>query len=89
MGRGPLVDCEALAEAMASGHVASAGLDITEPEPLPPSHPLLSQPRCTILPHRGSAAKYSRDAMASKTVKHLLLGLTGQVDLIETLVDWV
>ena len=89
MGRGGLVCCDALAAAMDSGQVSAAGLDMTAPEPLPADHPLLAQPRCTILPHRGSAARFSRDAMAARTVEHLMMGLEGKVGQIETLVDWV
>jgi len=75
IGRGGLVDNNALAQALESGEtIASAGMDVTNPEPLPMGHPLRQSKRCTILPHRGSAAKYSRDAMAEKTVKHCCSG---------------
>ena len=50
-----------LAEALASGHVAGAGLDTTEREPLEPDSPLWAQPRCLITPHM---AWYSEDAAA-------------------------
>lgn len=51
VGRGNFIDCEALAEVLASGHLRGAALDVTEPEPLPPSHPLWREPRCVITPH--------------------------------------
>ena len=50
-GRGDAVDCLALAETLEAGRILGAGLDVTEPEPPPPDHPLWSQPRCLITPH--------------------------------------
>lgn len=50
-GRGSIVDNDALAEIMASGHLWGACLDVTYPEPLPPEHPLWRQPRAVITPH--------------------------------------
>jgi len=51
--RGPIVDTDALVEALKSGHLAGAGLEVTEPEPLPPDHPLWTMPNVTITPHIG------------------------------------
>ena len=51
IGRGTTVDQEALLEALRSGRLKSAWLDVTEPEPLPDDHPLLLQPNCFISPH--------------------------------------
>lgn len=50
-GRGSVLDCQALAEVLAEGHLWGAGLDVTDPEPLPPEHPLWRQPRAFITPH--------------------------------------
>lgn len=50
-GRGDLVDSDALVEALASGHIAGAALDVTNPEPLPADHPLWQQPNALITPH--------------------------------------
>ena len=85
MARGGIVDNIALAEALASGHLASAALDITDPEPLPPDHPLREQPRCTILPHRGSATKAARDRMCRMTFEHLVMGMRGDADQITSI----
>ncbi|WP_314686083.1 D-2-hydroxyacid dehydrogenase [uncultured Bifidobacterium sp.] len=52
-GRGDAVDCLALAAALHGGRLAGAGLDVTEPEPLPEGHPLWREPRCLITPHVG------------------------------------
>ncbi|RBP99000.1 D-2-hydroxyacid dehydrogenase [Bifidobacterium xylocopae] len=50
-GRGDAVDCQALATCLEQGRIWGAGLDVTEPEPLPPGHPLWKQERCQITPH--------------------------------------
>ncbi|MDO5118620.1 MAG: D-2-hydroxyacid dehydrogenase [Coriobacteriales bacterium] len=51
VGRGRFVDCDALAQVLAEGRLRGAALDVTNPEPLPPAHPLWSEPRCVITPH--------------------------------------
>ena len=51
VGRGSLIDCEALAEALQSGRLLGAGLDVTDPEPLPAEHPLWSCRNALITPH--------------------------------------
>lgn len=55
-GRGSAVDCAALAEVLESGRLWGAGLDVTDPEPLPPEHPLWRQPRALITPPTPPAA---------------------------------
>lgn len=51
IGRGSIVNTEALMEALRSGHIAAAGLDVTDPEPLPPDHSLWDCPNVLITPH--------------------------------------
>lgn len=51
VGRGALIDTDALVAALRRGDIAGAALDVTDPEPLPPEHPLWSEPRCLITPH--------------------------------------
>lgn len=51
VGRGSAVDSLALCGALAGGHLAGAGLDVTDPEPLPPDHPLWREPHACITPH--------------------------------------
>jgi lactate dehydrogenase-like 2-hydroxyacid dehydrogenase len=75
--RGPVVDQEALYNALASGQIAAAGLDVTTPEPLPANHPLLSLPNCVILPHIGSASTATRTQMALMAADNLLAGVAG------------
>ena len=52
-GRGTAVDCGALAEVLASGHLRGAALDVTDPEPLPADHLLWRQERVLLTPHTG------------------------------------
>jgi phosphoglycerate dehydrogenase-like enzyme len=71
IGRGTTVDQGALIEALATGHLRAAYLDVTDPEPLPPEHPLWALPNCTITPH---AAGGHADEMA-RIVRHFLANL--------------
>lgn len=65
-GRGDLVVANALVEALASGHLAGAALDVTKPEPLPTNHPLWQQPNALITPH--IAGFWHLPAQTRKTV---------------------
>lgn len=78
-GRGPCVDTDALVQALSAGTIFAAGLDVTEPEPLPPEHPLARLPNCLILPHVGSASFRTRDAMAVGAARNLLDVLDGRL----------
>jgi glyoxylate reductase len=76
--RGPHVDQAALAVALREGTIFAAGLDVTDPEPLPPDHELFSLPNCVIAPHVASATVDTRDAMARMCADNLLAGLEGR-----------
>ena len=76
--RGGIVDQEALAAALHDGAIAGAALDVTDPEPLPPDHPLLQAPNLIVLPHLGSATHATRAAMARLAVDNLLAALDGR-----------
>ncbi|MBP7381808.1 D-glycerate dehydrogenase [Myxococcota bacterium] len=78
-GRGPCVDTDALVEALGQGRIFAAGLDVTDPEPLPPDHPLVSMPNCLIVPHIGSASIDTRDAMATGAAQNLIDVLEGRL----------
>ncbi|XP_069387607.1 glyoxylate reductase/hydroxypyruvate reductase-like [Paralichthys olivaceus] len=75
--RGTVVNQDDLYEALSSGQIAAAGLDVTTPEPLPTNHPLLTLKNCVVLPHIGSATYATRGVMAVLTVQNLLGGLRG------------
>ena len=76
--RGGHVDQDALAEALRTGQIRAAGLDVTDPEPLPPEHPLYRLPNCVIAPHIASATVETRDAMATICAENLVAGLEGR-----------
>jgi phosphoglycerate dehydrogenase-like enzyme len=76
--RGQLVDTSALIEALVEKRIAAAALDVTDPEPLPPTHPLYSLPNCLISPHIGSATQNTRHRMAELACENLLAGLEGR-----------
>ena len=78
IARGGLVDHEALADALSSGRMARAALDVTDPEPIPFDHPLVTMPNCIVIPHLGSASARTRLAMASRAVENLAAGLEGR-----------
>jgi glyoxylate reductase len=76
--RGGVVDQVALREALERGEIAGAGLDVTEPEPLPPDDPLLNAPNLLVVPHVGSATTRTRSRMADMAVDNLLAALAGR-----------
>lgn len=78
VSRGPVVDTAALVEALAVGAIAGAALDVTDPEPLPADHPLLSLDNCLVVPHIASSSLRTREAMASLAVENLIAGLEGR-----------
>ncbi len=76
-GRGSLVDHGALLAALESGHVAGAGLDVTDPEPLPPDHPLLDRDDVLITPHIASATTVGEIRLATQALAQALAWLRG------------
>jgi gluconate 2-dehydrogenase len=75
--RGATVDEAALIEALQSGTIHAAGLDVFETEPLPVDSPLLSMPNVVALPHIGSATHETRHAMALNAAENLVAALDG------------
>ena len=75
--RGPVVDQAALTDALRSGHLWGAGLDVTDPEPMRADDPLVTMPNCLVVPHVASATERTRDRMAEKAARNLLAGLSG------------
>jgi glyoxylate reductase len=76
--RGELVQTAALERALRDGQIAGAGLDVTDPEPLPADHPLLGAPNLTVVPHIGSATRTTREKMADMAADNLLAALAGE-----------
>jgi lactate dehydrogenase-like 2-hydroxyacid dehydrogenase len=76
--RGPVVDPDALYEALKDRQIAGAALDVTDPEPLPGDHRLLDLPNLIVAPHIASATVTSRTRMASMAVENLVAGLRGE-----------
>jgi glyoxylate reductase len=83
IARGPIVDTAALTAALQKRQIYAAGLDVTDPEPLPRDHPLLKLDNVVIAPHLGSATEQTRQKMAEISVENLLRGLARQPLLFE------
>lgn len=77
--RGPVVDTDALTDALKSGEIAYAALDVTDPEPIPTDHPLLEMENVTLLPHIASATVGTRKKMSQMTVDNILAVLEGKL----------
>ncbi len=75
--RGSVVDPQALDWALQNHRIAGAGLDVTEPEPIEKSSPLLKYKNLVITPHIASATTQTREKMANMAVDNLLAGLQG------------
>lgn len=76
--RGGVIDQDALADALRRQTIFAAGLDVTEPEPLPADSSLRGLPNCVILPHIGSATLKTRNQMASIAARNIIAGLKGE-----------
>ncbi|WP_460632416.1 D-isomer specific 2-hydroxyacid dehydrogenase family protein [Leifsonia lichenia] len=66
IARGGLVDSDALVTALASGVIAGAGIDVTDPEPLPDGHPLWEEPNCLITPHQADTPEMTAPLLAER-----------------------
>lgn len=73
--RGPVVNTEELYDALYHNKIAYAALDVTDPEPLPGDHPLLTLPNILVTPHIGSATVETRTRMAMLAVDNLIAGI--------------
>lgn len=88
ISRGPMVDTEALATALAGGKLAGAALDVTDPQPLPEGHPLWTEPRALITPHTAETPDMVAPLLAARVqenVRRFSAGqpLDGKVDVDE------
>lgn len=76
--RGPIVDAEALYEALAEHRIFAAALDVTDPEPIPSDSPLLTLDNLIVAPHIASASVATRQMMSLMAAKNLIAGLMGE-----------
>ncbi len=76
--RGPVVDQAALAAALQDGTIWAAGLDVTDPEPIPMDDPLVGLDNCLIVPHIASASRATRGKMAAMAAANLVAGVRGE-----------
>lgn len=78
MARGGVVNTEELCDALERGEILAAGLDVTEPEPLPRGHRLLSMKNVVLTPHLGSATIQTRRRMMTRAIENLQAGVAGR-----------
>lgn len=83
--RGPIVDLEALQEALDEGKIAGAGLDVTEPEPLPADHPLWSYDNVLISPHTAGASQYRVGRVQERVIRNI--GHLSKEEPLEGVID--
>ncbi len=76
--RGACVDAEALSEALVSGNLAGAALDVLDPEPLPAGHPLLAMPNVIVTPHAAFLSRTSLLEAREKTCLEVVRALRGE-----------
>lgn len=76
--RGKVVDQKALIDALKDGTIRAAGLDVTDPEPLPIMNELFKLDNCFLLPHIGTSTIDARKKMAMAACDNLLAGLRGE-----------
>ena len=76
--RGPIIDGAALANALASGQIEAAGIDVTEHEPIDPNDPLLSLPNCIVTPHIAGFSPVFLDECPVRQAENIIRVLTGE-----------
>jgi len=87
VGRGPLVDTQALTQALADGTLRGAGLDVTEPEPLPADHELWGLDNCVITPHVANIPRFMERRIGGLAAKNWELYAAGEKMVTEVDVD--
>ncbi|WP_308159280.1 D-isomer specific 2-hydroxyacid dehydrogenase family protein [Curtobacterium sp. ISL-83] len=87
IARGGLVDTDALVQALRDGEIAAAGLDVTDPEPLPDGHPLWSEPGAIITPHQADTPDMVAPLLAERVRVNTTAFLGGSGDGFVGVVD--
>ena len=83
-GRGELVDDTALVEALQSGHLAGAGLDVFSQEPLPADHPILSCDQVVLTPHLADQTPEGIELLNEGAVTNVIAFLEGRPNNVVT-----
>jgi glyoxylate reductase len=89
VSRGPVVDEDALYQALVHGEIAAAGLDVFEKEPVDADHPLLTLPNVVALPHIGSSSTETREKMMKLCCENIELVLINQQPKTLVNKEWV
>lgn len=89
VSRGPVVDEDALYQALVNGEIAAAGLDVFEKEPVDADHPLLTLPNVVALPHIGSSSTETREKMMKLCCENIELVLINQQPKTLVNKEWV
>ncbi len=87
IARGGLVDTDALVDALRTGEIAAAGLDVTDPEPLPDGHPLWSEPGAIVTPHQADTPEMVAPLLAERVRLNTAAFLDGSGDGFVGVVD--
>lgn len=77
--RGGVLDLNALAAALDSGHIRGAAIDVYQPEPLPAGHPLLSHPKVILTPHTAGLTVETNERTTHSAVEQILTALRGEM----------
>lgn len=78
VARGPHVDTDALVKALDAGQVAAAGLDVTDPEPLPEGHPLWGHDQVLITSHCADSSEYVATMLCERVTENVRLFAAGE-----------
>ncbi|WP_262406041.1 D-isomer specific 2-hydroxyacid dehydrogenase family protein [Protaetiibacter sp. SSC-01] len=86
IARGGLIDTDALVAALRDGAIAGAGLDVTDPEPLPAGHPLWDEPRALVTPHTADTPEMIRVMLAARVEENVRRRIAGEplVGVVDT-----
>jgi len=77
--RGGTMDYDALAEALDSGHIAAAAIDVFDPEPLPDGHPLLRSDKVLMTPHTGGLTVETSRRVSQNAIRQMMMVLKGDL----------